>query len=727
VYEEIIVALGELAGRARLAGHLGSLNRNIMNAKPGRNDPCACGSGRKYKKCCGPQNEAQPANAHPPRHPDTRSGPQEAEAPTPAEIERLIAMINGGRDTELEAKALELVDRYPKSGLAWKVLGLSRWRQGRDPLPALENAANYLPDDAEAHSNLGNALRTAGRPQEAVAAHQRALTIAPGYAEAHNNLGSALQDLGRLEEAAASYGRAAELRPSFAMALANLGGALKHLGRPHDAIDSYRRALLRDPTRAEVHCNLGNALLDLGQPEAAAASYQRALEIKPDFVAALVHLGGALRELGQASAAEARFREALQLQPGSAEVHHNLAVVLRLQNLTAQAEASCRTALDLNPRLVAAIVFLAKLQVDRGNFAEAEALFQRAIAIDPDSPEAWSGLPSLRKMTVLDAAWLAEAQRVADRSPAPRREVHLRYAIGKYFDDVRDFPQAFANYRRANELTKLYAPKHDREQLARFVEQLIQWHDRSWVARARNESRASQRPVFIVGMPRSGTTLAEQILASHPAVFGAGELPFWGIALARSLAASDGRNGEIDVRALADDYLRLLDGLSAAAERVVDKMPTNFLSIGLIHAALPDARIIHMRRNPVDTCLSIYFQDFETAYSYANDPGDLAHSYGEYLRVMDHWRSVLHENAILDVPYEGLVEDQEGWSRRMLEFIGLPWDPNCMNFHQTRRTVATVSSWQVRQAINKSSVERWRHYERFVEPLLRLTTLRHGG
>jgi tetratricopeptide (TPR) repeat protein len=703
--------------RSGLAGHSGSLNRKIMNAKQGRNDPCACGSGKKHKKCCGPKNEAQAAHPH---------HPGQHDAPTPAEIDRVIAMINGGRYAEREADAIELVDRYTKSGWAWQVLALSRWRQGTDPLPALENAAKYLPNDAEAHSNLGNALRTAGRPQEALAAHQRALTIAPDYAEARNNLGSALQDLGRLDEAAASYGRAAELRPAFAMAHANLGGALKRLGRPHEAIDSYRRALLLEPARAEVHCNLGNALLDLGQPEAAAASYQRALEIKPDFVAALVHLGGALRELGQASAAEARFREALQLQPSSAEIHHNLAVVLRLQNLTAQAEASCRAALDLNPQLAAAIVFLAKLQVDRGNFSEAEALFQRAIAIDPDSSEAWSGIPSLRKMTVLDAAWLAEAQRVADLCPVSRQEVHLRYAIGKYFDDVQDFTQAFANYRRANELTKLYSPKHDREQLARFVERVTQWHDRPWITRTRNESGASQRPVFIVGMPRSGTTLAEQILASHPAVFGAGELPFWGIALARSLAAFDGGNGAIDVRALADDYLRLLDDLSAAALRVVDKMPTNFLSIGLIHAALPDARIIHMRRNPVDTCLSIYFQDFETAYSYANDPEDLAHSYGEYVRIMDHWRSILHENAILDVPYEGLVEDQEGWSRRMLEFIGLPWDPNCVNFHQTRRTVATVSSWQVRQAINRSSVERWRNYERFVDPLLRLATLHHG-
>jgi hypothetical protein len=226
------------------------------------------------------------------------------------------------------------------------------------------------------------------------------------------------------------------------------------------------------------------------------------------------------------------------------------------------------------------------------------------------------------------------------------------------------------------------------------------------------------RPVFIVGMPRSGTTLAEQILASHPAVFGAGELPFWGIALANSLDDST-----THVSSLAHDYRRLLETVSTDALRVIDKMPTNFLALGLIHAALPNARIIHMRRNPIDTCLSIYFQDFETAYSYANDLEDLAHCYGEYRRIMSHWRSVLPQNTILEVPYEGLVEHQELWIRRMLEFIDLPWDPACLNFHQSRRTVSTASSWQVRQPLNNCSVERWRHYEPFLGPLLDLASI----
>jgi hypothetical protein len=234
----------------------------------------------------------------------------------------------------------------------------------------------------------------------------------------------------------------------------------------------------------------------------------------------------------------------------------------------------------------------------------------------------------------------------------------------------------------------------------------------------RIDADPSERPVFIVGMIRSGTTLAEQILASHRAVFGAGELMFWNSAAAGYHPAAPG--GALEARALSDlasQYLRLLKTLAADALRAVDKMPGNFLHLGLIHAALPHARIIHMRRHPIDTCLSIYFQHFESFHAYATDLEDLAHYYTEYLRLMTHWRSNLPPGTILDVPYEGLVGDQEAWSRRMLEFIGLPWDPQCIDFHRTERTVITASKWQVRQKLSNSSVNRWRNYEKFIGPL----------
>jgi tetratricopeptide (TPR) repeat protein len=576
---------------------------------PGRNDPCPCGSGKKYKRCCGRE---------------TRS-PGSALSST--ELNQLAILVKDGRYADLEGLAREFLADCPDSGLLWKLLGLALWMQGKDAVSSLQRAADLSPEEAEAQCNLGNALRAAGQLEQAAKSHGRALAIKPDYAEAHNNLGSVQQDLGNLD--------------------------------------------------------------------AAMASFRRALAIKPDFALA----------------------------------HSNLGSVLTLQNQRLEAEASCRRALEINPRLTAAIVQLAELQADRGRFADAESLLNRAIGVEPDMPEAWSGLVRWRKMTRGDA-WLAQAQRILGRPLAPRREVHLRYALGKYFDDVGDFEQAFINYRRANELTRLYSAKYDRQAMTRSVDHIIRTYDGAWLGRAAIDASASTRPVFIVGMWRSGTTLAEQILASHPSVFGGGEIAFWtpaAKAYEQGLshgAEADGGTGTHSgtgangiIQKLAGDYLELLAGLSGDALRVVDKMCANFLHLGLIHAAFPKARIIHLRRNRIDTCLSIYFQHFQNTHFFANDLEDLGHYYAEYLRVMDHWRSILPAHALMDVTYEKLVDDQEAWSRAMLSFIGLGWDPRCNEFDRTDRPVATLSKWQVRQGISKSSVGRWRNYEKFVAPL----------
>jgi hypothetical protein len=333
-------------------------------------------------------------------------------------------------------------------------------------------------------------------------------------------------------------------------------------------------------------------------------------------------------------------------------------------------------------------------------------------------------------MTLADGAWLTAMLRLAAQGLPPQRELMLRFAIGKYCDDVGDHGQAFSNYQRANELAKRCGPAHERQSLSGTIDLIIRSYDGQWVNRQRAPVQRSDRPVFIVGMLRSGTTLAEQILASHPQVYGAGELSFWsenaaGALTKASLAdLSPVRMSDAMIADLGIRYLQVLRELSPDAPRVIDKLPTNFLFLGLIHAALPQARIIHLRRHPIDTCLSIYFQHFEAANTYANDLEDLAHYYSEYWRLMKHWRAILPDDAILEVPYEGLVADLPTWARRMLEFIGLSWDARCLDFDRTARPVVTASKWQVRQKLFKSSVERWRHYEPFVAPLAPLLELR---
>ncbi len=551
------------------------------------------------------------------------------------------------------------------------------------------------PDFAEAFSNLGALQLEQGALGDAVDSCRCALRIRPELADAHQNLGKALLALAQPDEAAASCRRALELRPAFAEACNSLGNALLRLTRFDEAIAGFRRAIALHPEFAEAHANLGNALRGVGRLEEAVACY----------------------------------RQSVTLDPGLVDAQLQLATALRLQRRAVDAEATCRQVLDARPESAAALAVLAELRADAGCFAEAEALFRQAAAIEPQSTEAWAGIARSRRMTTADAAWLAQAKCLADGELPAQRELPLRFAMGKYCDDLGEFDDAFANYRRGNELSRLHGPAHDQRQLTRTIDRIIRSHDRAWFDQVRPGASPSERPVLIVGMLRSGTTLAEQILSSHPEVFGAAEQEFWAVemagALSRSFATGSPRL-EVDDAAragMAARYLELLYRLSADASRVVDKLPTNFLCLGLIHAALPRARIIHMRRHPIDTCLSIYFQQLEAVNSYTSDLADLAQYYREYRRLMSHWQAVLPPGTMLEVPYEALVEDPAAWTRRMLDFLALPWRPACLDFHRSERAVVTASKWQVRQQITRSSVGRWRRYERHLGPLRSLFDL----
>ena len=690
------------------------------HASSGRNDPCPCGSRQRYKSCCGRLSAGGP-------------GGQEALDPPSGlpmlNAGRLTELLEGSRYAELESATWELLDARPQSAPLWQLLGVARARQGKDPLHALEMGVRCAPDDAAAHLNLGNALARLGRPDEAAASYGRALDIDPAFAEAHANLGLLRLELGNLQEALVSCRQALGIRPDSADAHQSLGRVQLRLGRFDEALRSCRRAITIDPQSAEGHNTLGSALLGLARVQEAIASFQRALEISPGLAEAHANRAQALRGIGRLDEAVAGYRRALAIQPRLVLARTELATALRLQLRGEEAEKSCRQALVIDPGCVAALVVLAELRADVGLFGEAEELFRRAISANPSSPEAWAGLVRVRRMTPGDAAWLAAMQRLVEQGIPSRQELLLRYAIGKYCDDIGEFGQAFRNYERANELAKHCGPPHDRAALSAATDLVIRSHDEQWIKRRRGGVDQSARPVFIVGMLRSGTTLAEQILASHPAVFGAGELTFWSGATAEALSGARVpstatlRISDSSLADLGSRYLGVLQELSPDALRVVDKLPTNFLSLGLIHAALPRARIIHLLRHPIDTCVSIYFQHFEAANTYTHDLADLAHYYREYWRLMKHWRAVLPPDTLLQIPYEGLVADLPAWARKMVEFIELPWDSRCLEFHRAGRPVVTASKWQVRQKLFGSSVGRWRHYERFVAaltPLLKL-------
>jgi len=495
---------------------------------------------------------------------------------------------------------------------------------------------------------------------------------------------------GAYTEALAFYRDLVEINEHRVDALNNLGSALCKLGRYKEAEDYFRQVIAMNPNYPEAHNNLGNVLRLRGYIAEAEIPLRRALKLKPNYADARSNLGLTLVFLGHLRDAKARFAKVLKASPRHAD----------------------------------AWVGLGKVAGMEGRFDEAETMFKRALEVNPRMPSALAALAGIRKMTSSDGAWLAAAEKMAASGIAPLEEADLRFAIGKYHDDVQDFARAFQNYKRANELQKAIAENYDRKARTHLVDDLIRVYSRDTVSSVEGGASNSTKPVFVVGMMRSGTSLAEQIIASHPAVKGAGELGFWSDAVHEyETVLRREPLGEPIRKELAESYLRTLASHSIDALRIVDKAPVNSDYLGVIHSVFPNARIVYMRRDPIDTCLSCYFQQLLPSMDFTMDLSDLAHYYREHQRLVAHWRSVLPPGTILDVPYEELIADQEGWTRKILHFLGLEWDERCLDFHRTKRAVVTASYWQVRQRIYKDSVERWRNYEKFLGPLQGLRNL----
>ena len=589
-----------------------------------------------------------------------------------AEVQRLL------RRAVLNARPLKL-NLFKRA----KLLGSFKWRlidQGLD-----QDSAEELTHLLLLQLGGGNAPAAAAASATRPAAGASRKRIGPllDAAGAEAAKGDYAEALVRLQEVLA-------IVPDHALARAHLGDALYFLGRYPQAERAYRRAIQTDPRRADTHLKLGNILLWRG-----------------DFLGS-----------------ETTLRRAVKLAPGSVDVLCSLGYTLSALDRVDEAKRSFEKALRLKPQATNALCGLAWLFSMEGRFADAESLLRRALEVDPDCSDAQGQLVLQRRMTSEDGQWLKDTQRMLALRWPPIEEAKLHFAMGKYFDDVHDYRRAFDAYRQANELRKRAAQPYDRAQRTSWVDDVIRLHTADLLVQPADGASDSQRPVLVVGMMRSGTSLVEQIIASHPDAAGAGELQFWGMTeykhpdiLRRKPpdAAFTGR--------LAESYLKVLIRHCSDAARIVDKTPANADYLGLIHRVFPKARFIYMRRDPVDTCLSCYFQNFFNAGAFSMDLDDLAHYYREHHRLVAHWRSVLPKDVFLEVPYAELVTDQEGWSRRIIEFLGLKWDPKVLEFHRTERAVLTASHWQVRQKMYSSSVGRSKNYEKFAGPLVKLRSL----
>jgi len=510
---------------------------------------------------------------------------------------------------------------------------------------------------------LGLIALARGRPQRAVQLIGEAVRRNPAFADAHSNLGNALLAAGRDGEAIDSYRRAIALAPSAPAPAYNLSVALRAQGRISDAEVALRAAIALDPSALDWRCELAAALMELERYDEALGVLDELAGLRQDGGDVLVRAAALYRKADYAGA-EAAYRRGGALLPDREEAWNGMGLCLRAA----------------------------------GRFAEAEAAFRRAAALAPDRSEARRNLGLIGKLDAVETGRLAQA--AADAAASAMDRVAAGFALGKLLDEAERYDDAFEAYRAANALfLSATGRRYDRATTAAQVDRIIA------EPFSPPAGPASDLAVFVVGMPRSGTSLIEQIAASHPQVHGAGELKAIG-RIAESPRALK----------MAQEHLEHLRRIGGGAARVIDKMPDNIFLLGRIVGLYPAARVIFCRRDPRDTCLSCFFTLFASGNPFSYDLSDCAERQRQTSRLMRHWQDNL-PLANLTIDYESLVRDPEGQSRRLIAFLGLDWDPACLDFHKTSRAVATASSWQVRQPLYARSVGRWRHYAKHLDAL----------
>ena len=537
-----------------------------------------------------------------------------------------------------------------------------------------------------------------GRLAEAEQRYRAALRIDPDHGDALQGLGLVCLQSGRFDEAVDRLREAAARNPRSAAVYNNLGITLVAAQRFEEAADAYKRSIALEPRLPETYNDLGMTLMWLGRGEEAAAEFEKALALKPDFVHALGNLGEALGSLGRHEQAADCFKRVFDAVPGLALAHFNYG----------------------NAMMVL------------GRIAEARSAFERAVALAPNDAVAHRALAGTKTFREGDAQIAAlETLAKSEASLSEAGKVELHFALAKVHSDLGRHEVAFAHLEKGNAGKRRLIVYDEEAELGVLREMATAFSPETIRAKS-GQGDPSDVPVFILGMPRSGTTLVERILASHPDVFGAGELTDFGDAAVGGYAP---KPLPFDAASLTGDELRGMGGRYLAqvlprapqARRITDKLPANFRFVGLIHLALPNARIIHVRRDPLDTCFSCYSQLFVRNLEYTYDLGELGRYYRAYEALMAHWRAILPAGVMLEVEYEALVNDFEAGARRLVEFCGLEWDARCLRFHEAAGAVQTASAVQVRQPVFRSSVGRWRHYEEYLGPLREVLEAERSG
>ena len=602
-------------------------------------------------------------------------------------------LLRQGRPVDAEGALRAFLNGNPRHAGARSDLGMAMMLQKRiaEAVAAFEEALAISPDFPPALSALGKAYCDVGRPADALRCLDRLLAMMPFSPAAHfhhSMRGSALLRLGRKEEAAAACETAVSRRPDFAGAWEILGIVYGDLGRPAESLRCFEQLCMLLPRSAPAHNFRGMALVDLNRLEEAVACFREALRLDPKFVRSFLSLGDPLSILGRNEEALAAYEGALKIDPNNAQAELGRGDILQILGRIDEAAAAYERAILLAPRWPAAYRHLFQVRPVAGEDDPALKALEAMLAHESDLPE------------------------------ADGTELHL--ALSKAYRGLGRAGPAFEHLREGN-LRKRRKIVYDEAAELAVMRAAAEVLTPAIMRAKAGLGDPSELPVFVLGMPRSGTSLIEQVLASHSRVVGVGECEEF-----RRLAAQrfggrlenigNGLSGE-SLRQLGADYAAYVTAKAPGAVRIVDKTIANFFCAGLIHLVLPKARIIHMVRDPMDTCFSCYSQLFMGFSKFAFDLGELGRYYKAYADVIAHWRRVLPAETMLEIRYESLVENFEAEARRLIAFCGLDWEDACLRFYQTKRAVRTASAVQVRQPLYKDAVGRWKPYAEWLGPL----------
>lgn len=532
-------------------------------------------------------------------------------------------------------------------------------------------------------------LQADGKTAEAEALCLQIVAVMPEYHPAHYQLALAALAKGDMQAAANSMVTAVGLDPDCALYRRSLCEVYRRMGQLQDAAIQGREALRLEPNNPAGYYNLGVAFSDSGDYQAAAEGYRAVLKLEPRHNFAANNLGVALEKLGDLEGAEKAYAAAIAIDPTHAEAQNNLGALRLISGDTETARRHFRAAIDSSPFLLSAHYNLSNLK--------------KYTSADPDIAKLEALALHEREFPVEDA-------------------VRLWFALGKAREDTGNYDAAFKAYQNGN-ILKRNTFSYDKHSTSKAVDDVLTHFSEALAKKTDETGYRDDTSVFVIGMPRSGTTLIEQILSSHSAVHGAGELTYFADimndTLLRDSAAAAQRNiQDCLFEEIGKSYATKLRDHHPSARYITDKMPGNFFYAGFVSLALPNAKIIHVHRNPMDTCFSNYGRLFNQPMPYAYDLQELGSYYKDYKRLMNHWREILPAGTILDVCYEEVVGNLEHEARRLIDYLGLPWERQCVDFHRNKRPVKTASAAQVREPIYGSSVARWKKFAKHLGPLL---------